>query len=363
MAQTIANPLNGSRFIDVTESFETVAYPYGAFSKTGLYTVEPVTQRTVIADVTMTDYGKMSGFNSVRERDADRTAKTVQKAVTFAIPHMKLVESITYENFEGRVANFNGLTDAERAITINDETLDRLERMSLTMTQNHEYMAVEAAKGVLRDPRDGTAYLDMVANLGVVRLTETLNLASPTLDILAWAVALKTKIQRANKVSPVVPVVDIVVTNADLQAISTHASIAPLRANLITGTGRAGLALAQDLLYSETSLTAHGVSQVFDLGNGVRFITYPNVFTRQDGTNVEVTTNGKGFTVLRGVRGLYKAVAAPAPYFSQLGAKGSETYAWRTPIQHDQHFEVGLESSVAYYMTQPELSVDVTITK
>ena len=41
--------------------------------------------------------------------------------------------------------------------------------------------------------------------------------------------------------------------------------------------------------------------------------------------------------------------------------RGSETYAWRTPIQHDQHFEVGLESSVAYYMTQPELSVDVTI--
>ena len=103
MAQTIVNPLNSSRFIDVTESFETVAYPYGAFSKTGLYTVEPVTQRTVIADVTMTDYGKMSGFNSVRERDADRTAKTVKKAVTFAIPHMKLVESITYENFEGRV--------------------------------------------------------------------------------------------------------------------------------------------------------------------------------------------------------------------------------------------------------------------
>ena len=41
-------------------------------------------------------------------------------------------------------------------------------------------MAVEAAKGVLRDPRDGTAYLDMVANLGVVRLTETLDLTSPS---------------------------------------------------------------------------------------------------------------------------------------------------------------------------------------
>lgn len=358
---TIVNPLDPSQFIDITGAFKQVEYPYGAFSKTGLYAPEYVTTRSIIAEVDVKGLGKMTGFTSLRERDAMRTSKEYRKAVPLAIPHMKIAEAVTYEDLANKVANWQSLNQADRAITVNDATLDRLERMSLAHTQNMEYIAYTATRGVMLDPADGSEVANMFDILGVTRLTETLDLTDQTIDLFSWAQALKAKLQRASKVSPVIPVIDIVVDPADMQKITAHPSLSALRSNLLFGTGSAGVGLASTLLYSSLNLTTHGISEVFDLGNGVRFITYPAHFTRYDGTVVEATVAGKAHTVLRGVPDLYRSVYAPAPYFSYLGSVAQETYAWRTPIIHDQHFEVLLETSPLFYMTQPELSVDITV--
>lgn len=359
---TIVNPLDPSQFIDITGAFKEVQYPYGAFSKTGLFTPEYVTSRSVIAEVDNRGLGKMTGFTSLRERDAMRTAKEYRKAVPLAIPHMKIAESVTYEDLANKVANWQSLNQTDRGITIQDATLDRLERMSLALTQNMEYIAFTAAQGVMLDPADGSEVANMFDVLGVTRLTATLDLTDTTLDIFSWSQALKAQIQRASKTTPVIPTIDIVVDPEDMQKITAHPSLAALRSNLLFGTGSAGVGLSSTLLYSTLNLTTHGISEVFDLGNGIRFITYPTYFTRYDGTVVPATTAGSAFTVLRGVPDLYRSVYAPAPYFSYLGTVARETYAWRTPIIHDQHFEVLLETSPLFYMSQPELSVDITVT-
>lgn len=358
---TIVNPKDSSQFIDITGAFKQVQYPYGAFSKTGLFSPEFVTTRAIIAEVDNRGLGKMTGFTSLRERDAMRTTKEYRKAVALSIPHMKLAESITYEDLANKVANWQSLTQGDREITVQDATLDRLERMSLALTQNMEYVALTAAQGIMRDPKDGSAVADMFDILGVSRLTETLDLTDPSLDLFSWSLALKAKLQRASKVSPVIPMIDIVVDSKDMQKITAHPSLAALRANLLFGQGSAGVGLSSTLLYSSLNLTTHGISEVFDLGNGVRFITYPTHFTRYDGTVVEATVVGRAFTVLRGVPDLYRSVYAPAPYFSYLGQVAQETYAYRTPIKNDQQFEVLLETSPLFYMTQPELSVDISV--
>lgn len=363
MATQIVNPLDQSQFIDVTTAFKEVAYPYGVFSRTGLFAPEGVTSGTVIAEIDARGLGKMTGFTSRRERDAMRTSKEFKQAVALTIPHIKIEESVTYEDLENKVANWQSLDQTARGITVNDATLDRLERMSLAMTQNMEYLAFTAANGIMRDPYDGSVYADMFSILGVTRLTQALDLTDNTLDIISWAKALKAKVSKANKSSPVIPALDIYVSSADMQAIQSHPSIAPLRANLISGLGRQGLAMASEVLYSEQVLTTHGVSDILDVGSNVRFINYEVTFTRLDGSTVDLNVNGKAFTVLRGTRDLYRVAYAPAPYFSKLGTKGTESYAWRTPIKNDQQFNVGLESSPLFYMTQPELSVDITITK
>lgn len=358
---TIVNPLDQSQFIDITGAFKQVQYPYGAFSKTGLFSPEFVTSRSIIAEVDVRGLGKMTGFTSLRERDAMRTTKEYKKAVPLAIPHMKLAESITYEDLANKVANWQSLAPEAREITVQDATLDRLERMSLALTQNMEYIAYTASQGIMLDPKDGSEVANMFDVLGVTRLTETLDLTDTSLDLFSWSLALKARLQRASKVSPVIPMIDIVVDSEDMQKITAHPSLAALRANLLFGQGSAGVGLSSTLLYSTLNLTANGISEVFDLGNGVRFITYPSSFTRFDGEVVPATEAGKAFTVLRGVRDLYRSVYAPAPYFSYLGQVAQETYAYRTPIKNDQQFEVLLETSPLFYMTQPELSVDITV--
>lgn len=361
MAEKIINPLNNSRFIDVTGAFRQVQYPYGVFSKTGLFTPDYLTTTTAIAQVDHKGLGKMTGFTSREQRDAQRTAKQRNRATALAIPHIKLAEAVTYEDFAGRVADWSGLTQQAREITLSDATLDRLERMSLSMTQSHEYLSLTATQGAMRDPEDGTVWVDMFEELNVERPQVTLDLNDQTLDVIAWSMSLRESIQKRNKISPVVPVIDILVSSVDMQAIQSHNSVSALRANLLVGNGLAGVANASRTLYSQVVLTEHGVGQVFDLQNGVRFITYPASFYRRDGSVVEATVTGKAHTILRGVTDLYRVAYAPAPYFSTLGQKGTETYAWRTPVTNDQHFEVGVESSPLYYMTQPELSYDITI--
>lgn len=361
MANKIINPLNQSRTIDVTGAFNEISYPFGAFSKTGLFEPDYLNTTTAIAQVDQHGLGKMTGFTSREERDAYRTAKKKNKAIALSIPHIKIVESITYEDFAGRVANWGGLTPSDQEITVSTATLDRLERMSLAMTQNLEYLSLTATSGVMLDPADGSVHTDMFEVTGFTKQTETLDLTNQQLDIVAWSVALKEKLQKLNRVSPVIPVIDILVSSADMQKIQSHPSLAVLRANLLVGGGSNGLSIASKLLYSQTVLTEHGVGQVFDLQNGVRFITYPATFTRYDGTVVEATTEGKGHTILRGVSGLYRVAFAPPPYLSQLGSTGQDVYAWRTPIINDQHFQVGIESSPLYYMSQPDLAVEITI--
>lgn len=361
MSTQIVNPYNTSRLIDVTDSFNTVRYPYGVFSRTGLFEPDYLTTTTAIAQVGENGLGKMTGFTSREERNAYRTAKQKKKAIALAIPHIKIQESVTYEDFAGRVADWGNLTPTGREETVQDATLDRLDRMSLAMTQNVEYLAMTATRGVMLAPEDGSEHTNMFDITGFEKRTETLDLTDQTLDIMAWTVKLKETLQKANRVSPVIPVIDIVVSSNDMMKVQSHASLAVLRANLLVGNGLAGVANASRLLYSQTNLTEHGVSQVLDLQNGVRFITYPATFTRYDGTVVEATEDGKAHTVLRGVRGLYRVAYAPAPYLSQLGKRGTEVYAWRTPISNDQHFEIGIETSPLYYMSQPDLAVDITI--
>lgn len=358
-----ANPLNTSRRIDIVEAYNTVAYPYGVFSKTGLFESQPVSTTTIMAKVTQDGLGTMTGFTSRTERDAMRVSKQKQKAVALEIPYIKQASAVTYEDFAMRVGDWTNLTPETQELTINDVTLDRIYQMSLSMSQNMEYLALNATKGLVLDPYDGDVYANLFDTFGYTKVTETLDLTSADLDIFAWSVALKEGIQKRNRVSAVVPTVDILVDTKDMQAIQSHPSIALLRASLLAGTGLSGIQNQSKALYAENVLSEHGVSQVFDLQNGVRFITYPATFTRMDRTSASATVEGTAHTVVRGVSGLYKVAYAPAPYLSQLGKLGQPTYAWRTPVQDDQRFELLVESSPLYYMTQPDLAVEITIKK
>lgn len=359
----IVNPLDKSGLIDITGSLDSVRYPYGVFTKTGLFTPEYVTQHQIIAQIDDRGLGKMTGFTSLRERDAMRTAKQKRKGVALTIPALKIVEEVTWEDFAGIVADWSTLTPEAREETLNEVVLDRFERMDMAMTQNKEYMAMTAAKGAMRDPADGSIWVDMNDVLGTTRITHPLDLTDANLDIISWAIELKAKLQKASKVGSVIPVVDVFVNSADLQAINMHASIAPLRANLLTGLGAGGVATASNILYSTVNLTENGITEILDLKNGVRFMTYPATFTQYDGDVVDLTPEGSAFTVLRGLRDLYRVAYAPAPYLSKLGSRGTEDFVWRTDVKHDQQFEVGHESYPLYYMTQPALAADIVITK
>lgn len=360
---TIQNPLNPSRLIDVTEAYSEIKYPYGAFSQTGLFTPEYVATETMIATIDDNGQGKMTGFTSRLERDKQRVARKGGKAVSIGIPYIGIAGSVTYEDFAKRVGNWSLLSPKAQAETIGNLTLDRLEQLDRSMAQNKEYLALQATKGLVVNPEDGAVVADLFDIYGYDKVTNTLDLTKKDLDIFAWSQALRSDLIKRNRTGGMIPTVDILVSDEDMMAIQSHPSLALLRASLLQGTGVTGVINQSQLLYSVENLSAHGITQVFDLKNGVRFITYPQDFVRRLGDVAPATEVGKAHTILRGLNNLYRVAFATAPYLDQLGQVGSEAYAWRTEIQANQGFEVGLECSPLYYIAQPDLAVDITIKK
>lgn len=359
----IVNPLQISRFIDVTDDFqEGLTWKYGAFTRTGLFNAEGITTTHLIAKVDQQGRGKMTGFTSRQERDADRVARRTGKNVAMQTPHIKIVDAVTYEDLENHVV-YSNMQPKLLEEEVTEATIKRMEEMSDSMQQNLEYLAVTACQGRMRDPYDGSVYADYFEMFGKTQTTVTLDLTDPSLDIISWSRNfVKTPLTKANTLSPSIPTIDIFVTNEDLAEIEKHPSLTALRASLAIGQGLAGLNTLGSLS-SKIEWDAHGITSVLDLGNGVRFVTYPQNFYNMAGEVVDIVEEGEGFTVLRGVKGLYQARFAPAPYFPYLNSKGTETLALMTPVKLDQEVELVLESSPLYYITNPELCYKVVIKK
>ena len=355
------NKLDPRALIDISDTLTEFQKQFGRFNHSGLFSKEGVTTQDVGFMYEPATETKMTGATSRLERDAWRVSGEKKKRASLSTAQYKLTDAVQYEDLAFRIKDWQALDVVAREETVAEAVGEKLLRLQRTMEQNQEYSVLTAMQGVQRDTLDGTPLVDMFGVLGVTRKTKTIDLSAPT-GVLSSLVELTNELMEAQTFGSGFSAVEVVVANDVFTALVSHPEIIAIYENAMQGRGMEYV--NSPFLtgrVNDLNRSVFGFVQSIVI-NGVTFTTYPQKFKRWDGELVDAVASGKGFTVLQGVSGLYQAKFVPAPYISLLGTKGQENYVWQTPIKDDTHFEIYQESHGAYFMQQPELSIDITFT-
>lgn len=353
------NELDLKNLIDISETLVETTKQFGRYNHSGLFRKEGVTTQDVGFMRTKAPKTKMTGATSRLERDAWKVDSGKKDRVGLGTASYKLTDSVQYEDLAFRVNNWADIDPTAREKTVGEAVSEKLVGMQRTMEQNQEYSVFTAMQGVQRDTADGEALVDMFEVLGTTRLTKTIDLTQST-GVLQAINELTNQLIETQTYGSGFSAIEIIVADDVMTALTSHPELITLYESAMTGRG---MEYVNSPFLSgrvnDLNRNLYGFVRKFDI-NGVTFSTYPQKFRNYLGEAVDAIPNGKGFTTIHGVAGLYQAKFVPAPYLPLLGSKGQENYVWQTPVKDNTHFELYQESHGAYFMQEPTLSVDLT---
>lgn len=355
---TIRNPINPNGFIDLNPALEQINPQFGQYSNSGLFAEQGVLLPAHMYKVIDQGTTKMTKLTSRTERDAMAVDKKKQKIVTMAGITIKEVGGVHVEDLIGLT---NGFFDAENP-TFQEAMVKELESLANVGAANYEYLITTATQGRVLDPLDGSVAIDQYANTGTTRTTFTLD-ASPTSDIFAEINRLSNTLTTLNGYNGNIQMIEVVVGEQAFRDITSHPDLAALYQLAYTGMGQQ--TINQPYLNGTTGQpqrNSYGFRREFVWQN-VMFVTYPQEFQRWNGTAANIVSTNKGWTIVKGVAGLYEVKYAPAPYISTMNQAGQRWTARSSGIVDDTHADVTLESHLIPFMKRPEMSLDITVTK
>ena len=231
-----------------------------------------------------------------------------------------------------------------------------------SFSQSFEYMLLTASQGIMRDPKDGSAVLNMYTNTGTVQSTATIDASAGSTTLISGLNALRNQLTVLNGYNGSINNIELWVADDVFNAVVNHPEFYTLYQLAFQGAQQA--ALMQPILNGSIDRvvqTRYGYSRTFTWEN-ITIATYPQTFNSMEGNVLSAVANGKGWTIARGATNAYEVAYSPAPYFSQLNGVGQKVYARTTGIVDDTHLDFTIESHMIPMLKRPELSIDVTFT-
>ena len=352
------NPVNLNTSIDLLPTIQNLVPAYGRFADSGLFKEYGIKTNAVLYSVEEQENTRMTKLTSRTERDAVKVSRGRSKQVTVGAETIKLTGGVHVEDLQNRLNKFDIDTDETLQEALADATADVYNSFS----QSFEYMLVTASQGIMRDPKDGGANINMFTNTGTVRSTATIDASATSTTLISGLNALRNQLTMLNGYNGSINAIELWVADDVFNAIVNHPEFYTLYQLAYQGAQQA--ALLQPVLnggLDRVVQTKYGYSRTFTWEN-ITIATYPQTFTSMEGTTLNAVENGKGWTVVRGASNAYEVAYAPAPYFSQLSGIGQKVYARTTGVVDDTHLDFTIESHLIPILKRPELSIDVTFT-
>ena len=356
----VQNKYDPSTLITIQdEVLSAIPYQYGIIADSGLFTKQGIVTDNFGFKYKEEVQSAMTGTTSRLGREAHRVDEGKDKRANLSGVSFKLEGAVTYEDIANRVKDWADMPVSAQNYTVADIMAEKLPPIYNTMKQMNEYSLLTAAQGVMLDPMDNSAAIDMFDALGQTRVTKTIDLTD-TADVISQIQELYNELIAAQTYGSGFSSIEIKMGEAAFTKLSRHPQVIALYEAAYTGRGDEYL--NNPILsgrVNDINRNVYGNIRSFVL-EGITFSTYPRKFTKWDRTAITPIADDKGFTILRGVSGLYQSKFVPAPYLSYVGKQGQELYAWQTPVKGDTHFEFYLESHPIHFMAQPTLSLDIT---
>ena len=352
------NPINLNTSIDLLPTIQELQPAYGRFADSGLFKEYGIKTNAVIYSVEQQENARMTKLTSRTERDAVKVSRGKSKQVTVAAETIKVVSGVHVEDLQNRLKYF----DIDRDETLQEALADATADAYNSLSQSHEYMLVTASQGIMRNPEDGSAVINMFTNTGTVQSTATIDASADSTTLISGLNSLRNQLTQLNGYNGSLGTIELWVADDVFNAIVNHPEFYTLYQLAYQGAQQA--AIMQPILNGSINRvvqTPYGYSRTFTWENIV-ISTYPQTFNAMNGNTLKAVADGKGWTVARGATNAYEVAYAPAPYFSQMGGVGQKVYARTTGVVDDTHLDFTIESHLIPMLKRPELSIDVTFT-
>lgn len=357
MAKLIVNPIDRSKLIDMGTTLVEYTPQFGRINHSGLFDKEGIASRHHLFEVEPANQLAMTGLGTMTEKERWKIVHGQNEQVSLGSVYFGLTDAVQYDDIANIITDWKNF-DEDKLV---DVIAKKQKGLYDVANKNMEYMALTAAKGIMRDPLDGSARVNMFTVTGKTQTTFTMDLTAPT-GLLAKLTELQNKIIETNTSGGNVQSIEIIVAEDVFTALTGHPELINFYESALYGTG---LSYINNPILNgkvnEKNRGTFGLTQSFNV-LGFTFSTYPQKFTRWDRTTVDAIEAGKGLVIVHGIDDLYQTKFTPAPYLSNLGKTGQELYGWRTPVVDDTHLELYLEFNGVYFMKQPELAVEITFT-
>lgn len=356
---------NGNVVTEWTEEVNEIDNQYGLLNGTDLFVGEGVSQESVIFEK---NYITRTLIPQASRRGGDKSKGKDRKTDVFslALPYFSHQDYVTPQDIQGW--RQTGTADQPKLLVtaIND----KFEDMRNDFDQTREFMKMHAVKGITVDA-DGTVIADMFSEFGLTRTDYQIDfdLDNAAADVDGKIAELKRGVAKNAKAGGRIGRIEVMVSPEFFDKLINHPKIREAylyySASAPTDSVRADLA----------SYEAWGVVDTF-VHKGIMFYSYDAEFTRDvgDGTTEVVKGLGEtgsseaalndpqadvGYTIVRGVRGAYRAYFGPANTLSGANVVGQEIMAYQYRDAKDKYHELEIESAPLYVLTKPQLSYRV----
>jgi len=350
---------NGQRMTDWTEEVNELDNQYGALNAANYFQGKGVSTESVVFDK---ETQNTTLIPRTDRRGGKQSTGKDRKIETFslALPYFNHVDYITPQDIQGhrKAGTPDQVQDLASAVA------DKLEDMRLAADQTQEFMKIQAIKGVSIDP-DGGVLANMFDEFSITQKTIDFALDDANTDVDAKIALLKRTIAKDAKSGGRVGRIEVMVSPEFFDKLVSHPKIREAYLHYQVQNNRSDV-LRSDLATFET----WGVVDTFE-HKGILFWSYDAEFNIDDGDGTETTVRGigqvggigddvqvdVGYSIVNGMKGLYRGYFGPANTLSGANGVGQESFAYQYTDPKDKFHEMELEMSPLYIMTKPQLSI------
>ncbi|MCP4341360.1 MAG: major capsid protein [Desulfobulbaceae bacterium] len=343
---------NGSLMVDWDSEINEIDNQYGLFNGMGLFESKGISTETVLFDkntTTVTMIPQTSRTQSNKHYGKDRKLETF----SLITPYFKHGDEIHPTDVQGW--RKGGTPDT--AEDLGNVRMEKMENMKLNADQTKEYMKISAIKGKTVDP-DGTTLADMFTEFGISQKAIDFALGTQTTKVDLKITELTRYIAANAKAGGALGDISVACSPEFFDALTTH----PNMISAYLYYSQTGPQLNRDSLQEYRKW---GVVDTFT-HKGLTFFSYDATFLKPDGDTVRAfgvdttdLTKQEGYSLVKGMRGLYKGYYGPANTLSGVNVAGTEMYLREYRDPKDKFIELELEMAPLFVMTKPQCSVRV----
>ncbi len=334
----IVNPFDAGGFTlaHMTRAINLIPNTYGKIQQLGLFSPEPVSQRTVILEMAE---GELRLLPS-RPVGSPATVGTSDKRTvrSFSIPHIPHNDVVLPEEVQG-IRAF-GMENGEDAIAT--VMARKLARMRLRHAQTLEYMMASALAGVTRDG-DGNVIYDWFSEFGITRFQEDFVLGTSGTDVVEKCREIARHLEDSLHGESMSGIMALV-SPGFFDKLIRHSAV------------------KEAYKYQQVSEGANPLRN--DLRKGFRFgdilfVEYAGTVTLANGTSAKLIPAGEGIAFPLGTTDTFSTFFAPANYMECVGTYGEELYAKQMLRDDGTGIDIFTQSNPLPVVKRPALTVRI----